>query len=244
MESMFLTADMCENGCEEVHHQFLDATKGFESASPQNVLPRLTKLSLCGFNMGLPWLKILRKLVDFGKLSSLYVSKCQSAAHFFAELGSDAAITRFHLKHLAVDCLTLDSDYEIENHTETALLDSCLQGVFLKCGKLESLHVGWHEHWTEEPRAEFLIRTISDKLSRDGESLRILAVHPHNGESEVDSLGEDLARACRACPNLQQLGYQLGYGVLDDCLNTEEADEALDEFVVGSLQAPSWDNRS
>ncbi|KAJ4990997.1 hypothetical protein SVAN01_03568 [Stagonosporopsis vannaccii] len=234
MESLCLTADLYQNGCEEVYYQLSDATLAFESITPPRVLPRLKELALCGFDMKLPWLPVLRKFIDFSRLTSLYVTKCGSASRFFADLGSDTAINQFRLKHFAADCLTENSDYERAEGTKTVPLDRCLAKVFQKSGKLESLHVGWHEHWMEEGRAKNLIQTTVDKACSDGKSLRILAVHPHNeieNEYEVDSLGENLGRLCSSCPHLQQLAYQLGYGVLDDCLNSDEADKALDDFV-------------
>ncbi|KAJ4301310.1 hypothetical protein N0V90_003401 [Kalmusia sp. IMI 367209] len=231
IESLSITADLYQPSSEEVHQYLWAATDWLHLGSSDNVTPQLKALCLCGFDMELPWLPALRKFVNFERLVRLQITKCYAASKFFADLGADAEIKELRLKHLAVDSLN-----QGWGETEDLPIDKSMELVLRKCRKLESLHVGWYEHWSEE-REENLIQTILDHIYRDGKSLRILGVHPHNNtddEENVDSLGVNLERICRACPNLQQLGYQLAFGALDD-LN-RESDKSLDEFVHNIAQ--------
>lgn len=235
MERLSLNACLLRDSDGELFQYMLDATAHLDIEASDSILPRLKDLSVCGFDLALPWYSVLRKVINFERLDRLHISKCYSGPMFFADLGSDPTIESLHLKHIAVDCLNEDSHGRREEGLRPAPIDSCLEEVLGKCGPLVSLHVGWYEQWIKK-RETGLIRNILDKIHRHGEALRVLALCPHkandNFEEKIDSLGVNLDLVCKACPNLEQLEYQLGPGVLVDTSNNREVDTVLDDFVV------------
>ncbi|KAJ4362782.1 hypothetical protein N0V95_001274 [Ascochyta clinopodiicola] len=232
IESLSLTVYLHCDDSEDVHQYLWAATEELD-VEGHAAMPKLRELTLSGFNLSIPVLQALQKIVKFERLTKLQVSGCHQASTFFAGLGTIASIEKFNLRHIAVDPLNEHSVYGNEYDEEDVPIDGCLEQVLLRSEKLESLCVGWHEHYQDE-RVENLLQTTLQKIYRDGKSLRILSVHPHNEhdyEEVVNSLGKNLESVCEACPNLEQLGYQLAWGVLDGDIG--EPSEGLDEFVDG-----------
>ncbi|KAF2009781.1 hypothetical protein BU24DRAFT_82053 [Aaosphaeria arxii CBS 175.79] len=247
IEILCLTGDMYQSHWSEVHQYLLSATEGLDADAVNTIMPRLRELSFCGFDLSLPWLPALRKIVDFAKLTKLYVTKCDAASAFLHDLASIAEIKMFRLEHLAVDALN-ESSYHYDDEAASAsasaeAIDKCMANIVRESSRgLKTLHLGWHEHYEDgQGQTNILIRNLLDEIcSSHGESLRILGLHTHNYadyEEGVEALSpEDLERVCRACPKIEELGYQLGSGVLDG--DTEDGD-ALDAFVQNIALLPS-----
>ncbi|XPS98200.1 hypothetical protein M3J09_007411 [Ascochyta lentis] len=231
IESLSLTLYLHHDDSEDVQQYLWAAMEESGVERPRPAMPNLRELALSGFDLSLPYLPVLQKFVKFERLTKLQVSNCHQASTFFADLGAITSIERFHLEHIAVDSLNEDPEDGADSEEEDTPIDDCLEQVFQKSGKLQSLHLGWHEHCLDA-RAVNTIQITLQTLYRDGESLRILSLHPHNEtdyEESVNSLGTHLERVCEACPNLEQLGYQLADGTLDSEIGAPNSE--LSEFV-------------
>lgn len=171
-------------------------------------LDQLRSLSLSHFV--LPELtKPLLNMLGISLLTELTLWRCEETNVFLRAVAETLKGTELNLKHFAVALRFLEEEEDI---------DQPLDKILSSCSKLESLCL----EWSAGPGHEQLRAPLFAKISKLGQSLRVLSLHCSASEDlrrfpSSDTLThQELKTLCSSCPHLEQLGIELIDGSLDE----------------------------
>jgi hypothetical protein len=140
------------------------------------------------------------------------------------------------LKHFAL-CIQEDVTPIVSGDLADRGLHNSLAPFLELCTSMESLCLQWYPSWYSPSDQEYRIRNpdsvLAKVLPKIGRTLRVLSLSTTLSEAHYDvptrcTLSQETFKiVCESCPNLQQLGCQIGgYGANMDASDpTEENDE-------------------
>lgn len=181
---------------------------------------------------------LLSRHIQFDLLTHLTLDNCEDWEVLLELIVEQHIRARepIKLKHFAL-CLQEDDTPLISALDADRGLHDTLAPFLELCTGMESLCLQWYASWYSPSDPEYRIRNPDSVLARVlpkiGRTLRVLSLsttlsHMHYGVPERCTLSQETFRVvCESCPNLQQLGYQIGgSGANMEASDlTEESDE-------------------
>jgi hypothetical protein len=178
--------------------------------TPTLAVPKLKSLTLTCIDVTFLF-QPLSALYNLPGLTHLCLLMCKGADKFTLALGVFARTNRLSLEHIAIDLEHMSSIY-----------GTCFADVFSACEVVKGLHLSW-QHGAP---SHHLLQTIFTL----GQRLELLSIGKFGIEDVHEPVpAKDFDAICDACPDLQQLAYQIP----DATYLGQEGLESFEQFMVG-----------
>ena len=173
-------------------------------------LEKLRQLSISGIPLGIDTYG-LSKIISFPQLTHLTLWACSCSQRFISNLVHELGDQDLSLKHLGLELVDDDEVEDPDDDTPYEEDDDAVEELISRCPELKSLCL----QWSDRGWIDFTLESFKQILAIVGQQLVVLSIHMWDTRGRLDDseppFWEEISLAC---PNLEQLAFNLSSGIM------------------------------